>query len=303
MIDKHLPAKLLSTLVTEVRRGDVVVVLEGIARRGSPRMADRVGGLINSIWNWRIQSGTTETANPATKLARFYANEGRDRYLTDDEIKTVWAKLPEIFEDEACQIMVKLLLLTGCRKKEIMGARKVELMLDGNAPMFSIPRERVKNGEAHTVALAPVAVLLFRRALMLSGDSDAVFASLRTGKPYSDKVLNKALTWAMAGKKRTHQQLAGKSVTIMVDCEPILQVEHFTLHDLRRTCATGMAALKIDERLISRALNHMTGAKSSITSQRYIKHQYEAERADAFARWAAHVCGLVSTPGDGLLHA
>lgn len=299
MIEKHIPAKLLDTLVADIRRGDIVVVLEAIARGGdgAPRMADRVGGLINSLWNWGIQSGTIETGNPATKLARYYSNEGRDRYLSDDEIKTVWAKLPEIFEDEQCQIMVKLLLLTGCRKNEIMGAIRSELALDGKSPLFSIPGVRVKNGEDHTVALAPLAVVLFRRALELAGGSEYVFPSNRTGEKYSDKVLNKKLVWAMAGKKRKHLQVGGKSKTIMVEVPPILGVEHFTLHDLRRTCATGMAALKIDDRIISRALNHTTGAKATITSKRYIKHLYEAERAEAFATWAAHIERLVVPQG------
>ena len=62
-------------------------------------------------------------------------------------------------------------------------------------------------------------------------------------------------------------------------------------------CLRTAAALGISEHIVSRALNHTTGAKASITSKRYIMHLYESERAAAFTAWAAHVEGLVAAPG------
>jgi len=295
---------LAATELGKVKRGHIMEIVGAVAGRGSPRQADKVGILIAGIFNWAIEHGKIERDNPAAKLPKYHGNEGRERYLCDDEIAQLWHALPAVFPDEPRQIMVKLLLLTGCRKMEIVGARKAELTgLKGDRPTFNLPgdrtvkgkpvRGRTKNGEPHLVELSPLAASLFMRATELSGSAEYVFPSGRTDEPFDPRNINKALRWALEGRKRSFEVKDGKQVMKLVPAETLLKMPPFVVHDLRRTCATGMARLKIDERIISRCLNHVTPIKASITSRAYVRETFADDQAAAFRAWAAHVGTLV----------
>lgn len=68
-------------------------------------------------------------------------------------------------------------------------------------------------------------------------------------------------------------------------------------HDLRRTCATGMAGIGIQPHVVEAVLNHVSGAKAGVAGV-YNVHSYSAEKADALERWAAHVEALVTGVED-----
>jgi integrase len=74
----------------------------------------------------------------------------------------------------------------------------------------------------------------------------------------------------------------------------------FTLHDLRRTAATGMAAIGIAHHVVDRILNHAEGKISGIAAI-YNRHAYLNERKTALERWAGHVLDL-SNPGSTSLN-
>jgi integrase len=65
-------------------------------------------------------------------------------------------------------------------------------------------------------------------------------------------------------------------------------VPEWRLHDLRRTCATGMAELGIAPHIIEVMLNHISGYKAGVAGI-YNRAEYPAERKAALERWAAHV--------------
>jgi integrase len=69
--------------------------------------------------------------------------------------------------------------------------------------------------------------------------------------------------------------------------------EPWVLHDLRRTAASGMAALGVRLPVIEKALNHKSGSFRGIVGV-YQRHEYAVEKRDALVRWADHVDALVS---------
>ena len=70
------------------------------------------------------------------------------------------------------------------------------------------------------------------------------------------------------------------------------------LHDLRRTAASGMAALGVQLPVIEKILNHVSGSFGGIVGV-YQRHEFAAEMTEALARWAVHVQGLVAEkPGN-----
>ena len=70
-------------------------------------------------------------------------------------------------------------------------------------------------------------------------------------------------------------------------------IASWRIHDLRRTCATGMAELGIAPHIVEACLNHISGAKAGVAGT-YNRAAYAAEKKAALARWAAHVAGIVS---------
>ena len=92
----------------------------------------------------------------------------RDRLLTDDEIRVIWVALDA---DDYGDI-IKLLVLTGCRRQEIGGLRWGEVDLDRG--LVSLPAERAKKGRPHVIALSTPAVEILQAR---ARDRETVFGS------------------------------------------------------------------------------------------------------------------------------
>ena len=79
-----------------------------------------------------------------------------------------------------------------------------------------------------------------------------------------------------------------------VGCDPdVVRIAPWRLHDLRRTCATGMAGIGIQPHVVEACLNHVSGAKAGVAGT-YNVHSYSAEKTTALERWARHVEALVA---------
>ena len=71
-------------------------------------------------------------------------------------------------------------------------------------------------------------------------------------------------------------------------------IDPIRAHDLRRTCATGLAELGIAESTIARVLNHKSEIGKTITGRVYIQHGFEKEKSHALDAWAALLIEIVA---------
>jgi integrase len=69
-------------------------------------------------------------------------------------------------------------------------------------------------------------------------------------------------------------------------------VRGWRLHDLRRTCVSGMAALGVPPHVADKILNHSSGTISGVAAV-YQRHEFLAERKEALDRWGTHISDLV----------
>ena len=69
-------------------------------------------------------------------------------------------------------------------------------------------------------------------------------------------------------------------------------VSGWRLHDLRRTCVSGMARLGIAPHIADKILNHQAGTISGVAAV-YQRHEFLAERRKALDIWGAHVGELL----------
>ena len=70
-------------------------------------------------------------------------------------------------------------------------------------------------------------------------------------------------------------------------------VAGWCLHDLRRTCVSGMARLGIPPHIADKILNHNAGTISGVAAV-YQRHEFLSERQEALERWGAHVAHIVA---------
>ena len=140
-------------------------------------------------------------------------------------------------------------MLTGQRRGEVAGMRRDEIDLD--KALWSMPGTRTKNGRPHVIPLCNQAVAILRG--MTQVESDYVFTA----------TADRAITAFVKVKKRLDLRMPATPA--------------WTLHDIRRTCATGMADIGIQPHIIEAVLNHVSGHRAGVAGV-YNRAAYAAKR-------------------------
>ena len=276
MIEVRVKPMFSGRRIQEVKRQDIARFLDGIADGGAPVLANRAFSLMRKFFNWAIQRGYVEHS-PCAGLEPPTKEISRDRVLSDDELRLVWLAAERIGWPFGS--MVKLLILTGQRRGEVAGMRWDELQGD----MWIIRRERVKNGREHAVPLAGQALDILPNLPRL-GDSPLIFTT--NGKT------------SVSGFSKGKRHIDAAVKAIAGEDDPL---DPWTLHDLRRTFASGCARLGQPIHVVERALNHASGTFAGIVSV-YQKHDFADERRRAMDAWAQHVVGLIEgKPADNIV--
>jgi integrase len=105
----------------------------------------------------------------------------------------------------------------------------------------------------------------------------------------------------MAGQSRIKESLdaavARLHRTRTGDADLSASIPHWTVHDIRRTVATGMARLGVPPHVADALLNHKGGVVSGVAAV-YIRYGYLDERRAALETWDAHVACLIGSAPD-----
>jgi integrase len=235
---------------------------------------------MHAMFKWALAREWVRS-NPVSGIEAPAEEVSRDRVLTDAELAEVWhasADLPAAWD-----AAVKVMILTAQRRNEVGGLLKEELDLPG--ALWTIKAERSKNGMADLTQLAPQVVTILaslpkfeKCPYMLTNDGKRPIGGWSQ--------LKADLDTAILERRKAVAKAAG------IDPEKVEPMKPWTLHDLRRTAATGMAALGIMPNVIDRVLHHSRKRRGIIAV--YDRHEYAAERRDALVRWAAKVDALVA---------
>ena len=276
--------------VQSITKRDVLDLLDVIVDRGSPVTANRVFATGRKFFGWLIERDVVQ-ASPCSGIKKPTLEKSRERILTDDEIRLFW-KATEGF-NHPFGPMWRLLLLTGQRRNEIAGMRRAELEIDGDDPGWLVPGNRTKNGNEHFVPLTPAVVDIIEAQPKI-GKKGFIFTT--TGETHvSGFSRSKArLDAAMLAIMQKDAQKAG-------DDPAKVALTPWTLHDLRRTLASGMARLNINLPVIEKCLNHTSGSFAGIVGV-YQRHEFREEKRAALEAWANFVDQLVNDrPGDNVV--
>jgi integrase len=250
----------------------IVLLLDKVEQR-APVTRNRLKTAISQMFNFAVMRGILD-ANPCPRI-KDIPEKTRDRVLNDDEIILLWRAL-DLENKKAfdayplTKLALKLILLTGQRPGEVAGMEVSELTKRPDGPWWEIPAKRMKgkNAMAHDVPLNPVALEVLEQARFYSGKSKFVFrSSFKKDSSITVAAISRAVVRHLAEMK----------------------LEKFTPHDLRRTCRTGLATLKVSDVVAEKILSHRLQGVLGV----YNRATYEPERRAALMLWENHIRGLI----------
>ena len=273
--------------VTEVGFSNADALHRKVTKDGGPYRANRVIAILSKMFNLAIRWKWCET-NPCRGIER-NAEAKRRRYLDSDELARLTEALNKHRDQPAANI-IRMLLLTGSRRGEVMGARWDQFDLD--AGVWVKPGSETKQKTEHRVPLsAPVRQLLtdIRAAAELGARkkgrpvSDFVFPA-RTGAGHRVELKKDWADLCKAAGLVTARTVPGKSPRTIV-------THSARIHDLRHTYASVLASAGLSLPTIGALLGHSQPA----TTQRY-SHLFDDPLRKA-TETAASVIGAAEKRG------
>jgi integrase len=267
-----------SKRIQDIRKKDVIDLLDGLKDRGMTGGANKVFAVVRKFFNWCVGRDIIH-ASPCAGVEPPADIKSRDRVLSDEELRWFW---------QACGMLGfpfgpvgKLLLLTGQRLREVSEMTTGEI--NG---LWTIPAERAKNGKAHDVPLSAAALRVLEDLPRIHSKAGFLFTT--TGES------------AVSGFSRFKRNLDAAMLEIAREetGNEALEIPQWWLHDLRRSTASGMARLGINLPVIEKVLNHVSGSFAGIVGV-YQRHNFAGEKRTALETWGRFVMSLVEEQTAG----
>jgi integrase len=254
--DRIIKPAIGSVAIDQLQKRDIAAMLNGI---GGDVMADRTLAYLSSALNW--YSGQDDEFNPPKLkgLRRIKGRRDRDRVLNDDELRVVW-RASEV--GGTFGAVVRLLLLTGQRRSDVYGMAWEEIDDSG---VWTIPKERYKTGEAHTVPLSKAALAIVE------------------GQPRIGRLVFPSTIGGRLGKGGNRKEGLDKAITKARDGVPL---PHWTQHDLRRTARTLMARAGVRPDVAERVVGHVVG---NSVARIYDRFEYDGPKREALEALARQI--------------
>lgn len=262
--------------VVDLHRRDIRELVERKART-APIQANRLLQRISAMLSFAVDQDWIES-NPAWRIKKPGRERSRDRVLTREELRELWAALhetdaqnddgtPKPRLSQTLNDVFLVMLLTAQRCGEVCQMQWSEV--DLTTGWWAIPGAVSKNQDPHRVPLTAMALtILKRRASAENADDRYVFSNHRH-------------TCVADRAKKAAAILCKGGVSF-----------HFRAHDLRRTAASYMGEAGVDRFHIAHVLNHRSVTHSTVTAV-YDRYRYDKEKRAALEKWAEVLSGIV----------
>jgi len=243
--------------VNQIRRADVITLLNRIIDREAQRQANKTLACIRKIFNYGLSVAWPGLEyNPCAHMTPPGKEQRTERVLTDDEIKTLWTWFSRTRVNKHSVNCLKFILATGIRPGEALFIEWEEI--EGN--WLQIPAERMKNNRPHRVYLNDIAESLMDKTLPVPF-------------PFPVDVSGLAQIITRQIKSEIHP----------------LPIKKFTPKDLRRTMATNLGKLGYKNADIGKLLSHTDSSVTSI----YNLHEYDELKKEMAIAWGERLQAIL----------
>ncbi|MFT7423257.1 MAG: integrase [Psychromonas sp.] len=293
---KELKKDIGELAIQDVNPRDIRTIIQRIMDSGRCSTANQALMYAKQLFRHAVKLNLI-IYNPAQAFTQSDAggvSEGRSRALSLEELSKVF----KIFSDHSDiftrdnYLACSLLLLLGVRKGELISARWQDF--DFKKKLWNMPAEN-KTGVAITIPLPPASLIWIEELHVRACGSEHLFPSRRASKRrayISDDTLNHALAKLFGKKvdsnKQPYENLLGN-----------VGIEHFTIHDLRRTCRSLLASLGVQGHIAERCLNHKLKGVEGI----YNRHDYLPERKEALEKLSTYLTPIFNYKKSKLTNA
>ncbi|KUO64237.1 MAG: hypothetical protein APF80_17640 [Alphaproteobacteria bacterium BRH_c36] len=242
-------------LVSEVRAYEIDDALERISGQSNRSHAYTV---LKIFFNWCLAREYCE-ANPLQKIKKPRIPSSRERVLAEEELVAIWNACENLGKYGA---IVRILMLTGQRRGQI--DRLQEAWVDEQGINF--PARVMKNGRDHYCPIGRLTKFVLLQVQPVGGYYFSPIGLV--GHPFSAWSKNKGRLDSM------------------------VQLDPWTLHDLRRTWSTNASALDIPPHITERILSH--ASPEGRIAKIYNRYLYREEMAAAMDKMNSHILSLIS---------
>ncbi|MGO9006624.1 MAG: tyrosine-type recombinase/integrase [Beijerinckiaceae bacterium] len=257
--------------IAGISRSDVTKMLRAVAK-DRPYIAHHLLAYTRKLFNWALASEEYGLdASPCDRVSAkgvIGARKPRQRILDDKELVEIWRATSD---DDGLGIpfapFVRMLLLTGQRRREVAEARWSEF--DFDKAMWTIPAARMKGDAAHEVPLSPAVIQLLQDLPRWKGPF--VFSTTSGERP-------------IAGFSKAKSRLDGM----------LSGVAAWRYHDLRRTMRTHLGGLPVPSNVAELVISHAQPGLHKV----YDLHAYRDEKRRALELWAARLLSIVEPADD-----
>jgi integrase len=262
--------------IYELRRRDIVEMLDAVEDGNGPVMADRTLAYLRRAFSWHAARDGEFNSPIVRGMARTKPVErARKRMLDDQEIRDVWKALDEADVPACFLTVVRVLLLTAQRREEVSRMTWQEIQGD----TWIIPAVR-GDKQGHKTA-------------DLTGDKvvplpSAVFQLLGTRKRRGFVISTRKGKLPFSGFSKAKRKLDSKILEIR-KAERRKPMPPWVLHDLRRTARSLMSRAGVDKDIAERVLGHTIPGVRGV----YDRHEYLKEKRDALEQLAALVAQIL----------
>jgi integrase len=274
------PTPLGDRPIGEIRRGDIVALLDTVRKANGPRMAASVLAFTRRVMSWHAVRDET-FHSPIVRGMEPSKAVRRDRILTDDEIRALWKATNQ---DHPYSRMVRFILLTATRRDEAAELRWQEVQGD----TWIIPSARYKTG--------------IEIELPLSGSARAVLTSM-------PRIGTEGWVFTLGGKTRIGglaKHKADLDARMLAELRKAaeergedagaLTLPNWVVHDLRRTARSLMSRAGVPTDHAERCIGHVIGGVRGT----YDRHEYAREKREAFEALASQIERILN-PADNVV--
>jgi len=230
-----------------------------VARPGAAAEARKWGSL---LYSWAVRNGRA-AANPFSQTHAPIKSKPRQRFLDMAEARAVWQAATRL--DHPWRELLQLLMLSACRLREIAHAHWS--WLDSRNARMVIPHTVYKTERSFLVALPPLALEILDRIPRWNA-GDFIFSTDGGLRP----------VWGVP--RRVVDRLHSEAEEIIGG-----KIEHFVVHDFRRTVRTHLSRLKVPEVVGELVLGHALRGVAGT----YNVYDFESEKRDALTLWSAEL--------------
>jgi integrase len=243
ILDSVIKPTIGAVKMNRLTQDHLLLPAQQVAARGSEAHARNTFRLTLQMMDWAKARKQLHGDNPLTGLS--LANAGlpdnsqpRDRVLTDDEIRTFYGTLNRYPTCIVKASALKLLILLGCRTRELRLNTWANVDLDSGVMTVPVEllktRKKTKGIKALRVPLPAAAVQILRNLKPVTGSTGFICGMPATGQPLIESALRGLVDRVL--RKTT--------------------LTAFTPHDLRRTYRTRLTQLGVSFEVAETAIGH-----------------------------------------------